>query len=159
MHTMPNASGFSSILKLHLSRHKARINCLASIITALFVRQLAMNGWRICIRQGFLTASAARCADSGKKWCKAGVEWPLSGAENRGREKIGAGDAIGQRRLVVCRGKEGKGIEACGERWQTRRCLILLLPKMQEQAAPISAYSTRIQYLRELGAHSKEFRQ
>ena len=36
---MPNSSGFSDILKQHLSWHKARINCLASIITALFVRQ------------------------------------------------------------------------------------------------------------------------
>ena len=36
---MPNSSGFSDILKQHLSRHKARIDCLASIITALFVRQ------------------------------------------------------------------------------------------------------------------------
>ena len=36
---MPNASGFSDILKQHLSWHKARIDCLASIITALFVRQ------------------------------------------------------------------------------------------------------------------------
>ena len=36
---MPNPSGFSDILKQHLSWHKARIDCLASIITALFVRQ------------------------------------------------------------------------------------------------------------------------
>nr|WP_245951044.1 hypothetical protein [Cardiobacterium valvarum] len=36
---MPNSSGFSDILKQHLSWHKARIDCLASIITALFVRQ------------------------------------------------------------------------------------------------------------------------
>ena len=36
---MPKSSGFSDILKQHLSRHKARINCLAGIITALFVRQ------------------------------------------------------------------------------------------------------------------------
>ena len=36
---MPNSSGFSDILKQHLSWHKARIDCLASIITALFTRQ------------------------------------------------------------------------------------------------------------------------
>ena len=36
---MPNSSGFSDTLKQHLSWHKARIDCLASIITALFVRQ------------------------------------------------------------------------------------------------------------------------
>ena len=33
-------------------------------------------------------------ADSGKRWHKAGVEEPLSGAENRRREKIGAGDDV-----------------------------------------------------------------
>ena len=31
---------------------------------------------------------------SGKRWHKADVEEPLSGAENRRREKIGAGDAV-----------------------------------------------------------------
>ena len=36
---MPNSSGFPDILKQHLSWHKARINYLANIITALFVRQ------------------------------------------------------------------------------------------------------------------------
>ena len=36
---MPNASGFSDIMKQHLSWHKARIDCPANIITALFVRQ------------------------------------------------------------------------------------------------------------------------
>ena len=36
---MPNSSGFFDILKQHFSWHKARIDCLASIITALFVRQ------------------------------------------------------------------------------------------------------------------------
>ena len=36
---MPNPSGFSDILKQHLSWHKAGTGCLVSIITALFVRQ------------------------------------------------------------------------------------------------------------------------
>ena len=36
---MSNPSGFSDILKQRLSWHKARIDCLASIITALFIRQ------------------------------------------------------------------------------------------------------------------------
>ena len=71
-------------------------------------------------------------ADSGKRWHKAGVEEPLSGAENRRREKIGAVMMYGQQHyleatrltdgqlLVVCSDKEGKGIEAYGERWQIK---------------------------------------
>ena len=68
-----------------------------------------------------------KCADSGKRWHKAGVEEPLSDAENR-RRKIGLVMMYGQQHyleatrlideqlLVVCSDKEGKGIEVYGER-------------------------------------------
>ena len=92
-----------------------------------------MDGWRICVKLGFLTASAASKGNAqiaGKGGTKRALNGHFRALKTGEGKRLGPVMLYGQQHyleairltdgqlLMVCSDEEGKGIEAYGERWQ-----------------------------------------